>query len=110
MQPLIQAIQSEQPIGDYLGLINIPEAKGVQAYPLHYAVADPDLVVVLLILGADPNARDRWGRTPLHWAAMQGDPTVIQILIAAGATTTACDIHLQTPLELMQVFGRILAA
>jgi len=36
--------------------------------------------------GADKEARDRWGRTPLLWAAEKGHPPVVQYLWEQGHT------------------------
>ena len=42
--------------------------------------------------GADPNERDDWGFTPLHFAAaFNDDPDVITALVDAGANTDARD-------------------
>ncbi len=37
-------------------------------------------------LGADLDARDRWGRTALAWAAYNGHTGAVRILLGAGAT------------------------
>lgn len=57
---------------------------------LHWIVADADVdeVQKLLDAGADPNAADNAGRTPLMQCASQ---SVAVRLIAAGASITQCD-------------------
>ena len=54
---------------------------------LHEAVADKDIRRVrrLLRQGADVNAPDEDGATPLHYAAAEGDIQVIRLLLEAGA-------------------------
>ena len=51
--------------------------------PLHAAVSlgDPDLVALLLRLGADPTLRDaRFDATPLDWARHLGRTAVAEVL------------------------------
>ena len=49
-------------------------------------LADIRTVVELLLKsGADPNARDETGNTPLHWALLYRDPQLISLLIENGA-------------------------
>lgn len=50
--------------------------------------------------GADPNIRDRDGRTPLHLAAScrKEAPAMVEILLEAGAEINAIDRRGQTPL------------
>jgi ankyrin repeat protein len=48
--------------------------------------------------GADPNARDKRGRSPLHRAAQYGrNPAVIEVLLDAGADPTAKDVYGKSP-------------
>ena len=53
--------------------------------------------------GADPNARDEWGMTPLHRAAYFNSnpsvPSVITALIEGGANPAAIDINGFTPFD-----------
>lgn len=41
-----------------------------------------DGVITELRRGADPNARDLSGNTPLHWAARRGHAEVVRILVS----------------------------
>jgi ankyrin repeat protein len=59
----------------------------MRVQPLHAAVASRNAEVVALLLerGADPNARQQVGYTPLMGAASAGRTDMVQALIAAGA-------------------------
>jgi ankyrin repeat protein len=99
---------------DASGLPTIPE-NGPGAYPIHAAAGlaygegfagnahryAPDgwlTSVVYLVeeLGADVNARDNNGYTPLHHAAARGDDAMILYLIAQGADVNAVSRKDQT--------------
>ena len=78
---------------------------------LHIAAAGhcPELVRQLLVLGADPRARNRHGAEPLHYAAdgapglpgwdPSGQAGTIACLIEAGADPDAADRRGVTPLH-----------
>lgn len=55
--------------------------------PLHDATINnhPDVVKLLLDNGADINAENRVGWTPLLWAAAQGNSAMVELLCKAGA-------------------------
>jgi hypothetical protein len=55
-------------------------------------------VMTSLQLGADPNTRDRVGRTPLGWAARGGYTRVAAYLLDHGAAINALDGEGYTPL------------
>lgn len=60
----------------------------------------PADIASLLSKGADINARNQHGSTPLHWAASQcADPATIAALIEAGADIEARDVDGDTPLH-----------
>jgi ankyrin repeat protein len=56
------------------------------------------------------DVRDRQGRTPLHAAALRGDLTEVERLIAAGADPSATDRNGFTPLHLAAQEGQLGAA
>lgn len=50
------------------------------------------IVQKMLASGAEPNAKDEWGFSPLHFAsAFSDDPDIVTALIDAGATLDARD-------------------
>jgi ankyrin repeat protein len=80
-------------------LVNV--TNGTTSTPLHFAVDKVQLgfVKMLLAHGADVNARDRHGVTPLHRAAdNRGAGTVIAELVKAGADVNATNRFGFTPL------------
>ena len=52
-----------------------------------------------LAAGADPNARDENGSTPLHWAATWGRTSAVRALLEAGAKPDARDKEGRTALH-----------
>ena len=76
--------------------------------PLHHAAAvnRPDMVRVLIELGADINATDETGATPLTLTAGDNaDPSLIALLERAGATL---DLLAAVSLERYDLAGRML--
>ena len=53
-----------------------------------------------LMAGADVNARDEQGETPLMWAVYSADPELVGTLIKAGADVNAQDNESRTALML----------
>jgi ankyrin repeat protein len=103
---------------DYSGLPPVPIG-GPGVYPIHAAsgvgygqgyagnshrhVADGWLPAVRFLveeLGADVNARDLNGYTPLHHAASRGDNELIRYLVDQGAAVTAVSRRGQTTADL----------
>lgn len=71
---------------------------------LHFAAragAAGQVVDELLAQGS-VDARDRWGRTPLHWAVVNGHRSVVVKLLAAGADRLARDVQQETPLSVAE--------
>lgn len=69
--------------------VNAKEADGTTA--LHWAARNDDreMAGVLLRLGADPKAANRYGVTPLQLAAVNGSAALTAMLLEAGADVNA---------------------
>src|SRR5262245_50682016 len=83
---------------------NACDARGYTA--LTKAIARlPSLTGTLLDHGANMEARDRNGRTPLLFAGTVASPGAMRILTARGANVNARDHHGETPLRFAVVLG-----
>jgi ankyrin repeat protein len=87
--------------------INSPSRNELKAVPIQSAVAagHEKVVQMLLLLGADPNAREQTGYTPLHAATQNGDEDMIRILLYGGADLTLKGKDGKTPLDLAMTTG-----
>ena len=63
------------------------------------------VVIVLLWAGADPDARDERGRTPLYEAAHSDRPAAVRALLGAGADPNALTDHGASPLHAAAVYA-----
>lgn len=91
--------------GEWRTLLHVPGHK-----------ANPDMVALLIRAGADPDARDAKGWTPLHWAVEYNEvdfrPSVqvVAALIAGGADVNARDAEGRTPIMVCACnYDRVLA-
>ena len=80
-------------------LLHISNASGT--LPLHYAIQNYDVCKALIENGADPQARDSTGRSPLHDSSLTNTST-IELLIRAGANVNALTRDGDTPLHFAQ--------
>ena len=54
---------------------------------------DEGLIILLLAVGADVNARNAYGQPPLHLAAHYGYEAIVDRLLAAGASLRTRNVH-----------------
>lgn len=86
--------------------VNAPSRNAARVRPIHSALAhrrpDVSLAIAELLIsrGADVNARQAGGWTPLHQAAMHGHLAAGRLLIARGAEIAAEAENGKTPLAL----------
>ena len=66
-----------------------------------------EIVELLIAEGADVHAKDKWGFTPLHKAALCGHKEVAELLIAKGADVNAKHDLGGTPLHAAAQYGSI---
>ncbi|KAJ9151045.1 Ankyrin [Coniochaeta hoffmannii] len=56
--------------------------------PLHLAITNPDVCRLLLDAGHDLDSTDKWGATPLMYAAAMGQRQTVTLLLSRGANPT----------------------
>ena len=84
----------------------------IKAAPIHSATATSDssarleLTELLLERGADPNATQEGGFTPLHAAAQHGDLDLARLLLARGADPGAETDDGRTPAAIARAQGQ----
>jgi ankyrin repeat protein len=117
-RPGADTSRAQPPRQDMSGLPPIPEG-GPGIWPIHaasgvgygqgYAANDhrhvpdgwlPSVKFLVEKLGADVNARDANGYTPLHFAAARGDNATIRYLVSKGADVTAVARNGQTTADM----------
>jgi ankyrin repeat protein len=110
--PLFEAVRGKQDVAALLiarGADVNARRPGRADTPLHFATTGA-AAQLLLDNGAELEARDPSGATPLHWAARFGHVEVIGVLIAAGADVNCRRASEETPLHETTRWGTAAAA
>lgn len=87
---------------------NVATENEMKVMPLHSAIAAGrrHAVNMLILAGADVNARQQAGFTPLHGAANRGDLDMIKALLDAGADPFTRSETGETALEIAKRVGK----
>jgi ankyrin repeat protein len=87
--------------------VNARSENGLSVLPIHSATAGnhDDVVAVLVDAGADVNATQRHGWTPLHGAAQNGSLASVERLLAAGADPAARNDDGTSAIDLARAAG-----
>ena len=86
----------------------IPAASEAQSELQKSSLAgDQGKVKAIMDRGIDVNAKNRWGRTLMHWAASTGLADVASYLIEAGASVDERDSGAETPLHSASRNGQV---
>lgn len=77
-------------------------------FPVHVAAqaGHRRIVKLLLLYGANPNARNALQRTPAHLCMLYCRYRVVELLFDHGADPTAVDDYNRTPLELATMLNK----
>ncbi|KAI7997503.1 ADP-ribosylation factor GTPase-activating protein AGD3 [Camellia lanceoleosa] len=78
----------------------VEEIEGCSLLHLACETADIGMLELLLQYGANINASDSRGQTPLHRCIVAGKSTFVKLLLSRGADPQAVDEEGKTPLEL----------
>jgi cytohesin len=106
-RPLEVAINCGHPkVARYLIKCSASVSKPRNRYSVvHAAAAKGDISTLRTLMQISsarrfPNARDMNGRTPLHWAAQDGNVKCARLLLSKGATPSSLDRHGFAPLHI----------
>ncbi|XP_050376318.1 ADP-ribosylation factor GTPase-activating protein AGD3-like isoform X2 [Argentina anserina] len=104
----INAVSCDKPSSSSSNLSRKREDRLAESIPqgcslLHLAcqIADIGMVELLLQYGANINASDSKGQTPLHYCVMRGNPAITKMLLMRGADPQATDREGKTPSKLL---------
>lgn len=88
--------------------INVQDPHSLNMTALSYRTNYGTLksITWLLIHKANPNIRDNFGFTPLHWAVFQNDPDKVRLLLEYGADPTISNIYGLNPQEYARKLNR----
>ena len=78
---------------------------GTHALMVAAAFGHEDTVRVLIDRGADVNAQDLTGWTPLHAAAFKGNIQIVRLLLARGAVAKPSTWFLESPSVMAEQLG-----
>jgi ankyrin repeat protein len=92
----------------YPEIANLLRKHGGKYGTIHVAARGGDIEAVkeFLAAGADVDAKDKYGRTPLHRVAYEGHKAIVELLIAKGADVDAKDEEEWTPLYVAAMEGQ----